>query len=242
MSKLKNAPLLEVIFELRWKITNQADLSKCQYLNGDLYSLLKNDYQFRESLAPPEVPNDLLINSPVHRFRRSANSYPLFQVGPGILTLNTIDEFYFWDEYFIQCEQLLDTFITVYPFEKGEKFKPSLVYYDFFKVDTNTDNVLDFINKNLAVKMEQGFYSTDKIPTVLNWGITYKTDLGQLAINLNTGKNSKQEEGIILQTKLIGEDFEPNTSQIISWIGKSHDFCSQLFKDMTTESFYDSFK
>jgi len=70
MSKLPNAPLLEVIFELRWKITNKNDLAKYQYLHGDLYSILKNSYHFRESLAPVEIPVEVLINKPIHRFRK----------------------------------------------------------------------------------------------------------------------------------------------------------------------------
>jgi len=88
MSKLPKAPLLEVIFELRWQIKQKSDLTKYQYLIGDLYSAIKKTYPVRESLAPPEVPTDILINNPVHRFRKDKNQYPLVQIGPGLLTLN----------------------------------------------------------------------------------------------------------------------------------------------------------
>ncbi|HPH00719.1 MAG TPA: TIGR04255 family protein, partial [Tenuifilaceae bacterium] len=89
MSKLPKAPLVEVVFELRWQIINKVDLSKIPYLYGDIYSQLKNKYPFRESIVPPEIPIDILINQPVHRFRTAPNDYPLFQVGTGIITLNT---------------------------------------------------------------------------------------------------------------------------------------------------------
>ena len=44
MSKLLKAPLLEVIFEINWDITNKNDIIEFQYLHGDMYSNLKNSY------------------------------------------------------------------------------------------------------------------------------------------------------------------------------------------------------
>ncbi len=41
MSKLPNAPLVEVIFELRWKVDKNDELVKCQYLHGDLFAKVK---------------------------------------------------------------------------------------------------------------------------------------------------------------------------------------------------------
>ncbi|MBV6460184.1 MAG: hypothetical protein HJHJAOHD_00286 [Flavobacteriales bacterium] len=99
MSKLPNAPLVEVIFELRWKVTDKEELTKCQYLHGDLYASIKDIYNFREALVAPEVPMELYLNIPAHRFRVAQNNYPLVQVGPGLLTLNTIDSKYNWEEF-----------------------------------------------------------------------------------------------------------------------------------------------
>ena len=78
---------------------NKSDLSKVQYLYGDLYSELKQKYPHRESIVPTEIPLDILINQPVHRFRSAPNDYPLFQVGPGIITLNTTDSKYYWNTF-----------------------------------------------------------------------------------------------------------------------------------------------
>ena len=44
MSKLPKAPLLEIIFEINWDITNKNDIVKFQYLHGDLFSNLKDKY------------------------------------------------------------------------------------------------------------------------------------------------------------------------------------------------------
>ena len=41
MSKLPKAPLVEVVFELKWDIKIKSDLDDFQYLYGDLYANLK---------------------------------------------------------------------------------------------------------------------------------------------------------------------------------------------------------
>ncbi len=62
MSKLHSAPLLEVIFEIKWAVISKSDIVDFQYLHGDLYSKLKSKYSHRESLIPPEIPIDVVSN------------------------------------------------------------------------------------------------------------------------------------------------------------------------------------
>jgi uncharacterized protein (TIGR04255 family) len=52
MSKLPNAPLIEVVIELRWQITQKNELTEIQYLYGDLYNELKDKFPHRESIIP----------------------------------------------------------------------------------------------------------------------------------------------------------------------------------------------
>ena len=75
MSKLPKAPLVEVVFELKWDIKIKSDLDDFQYLYGDLYANLKNEFPNRERLTPLEIPFDALINIPVFRFTKNENKY-----------------------------------------------------------------------------------------------------------------------------------------------------------------------
>ena len=242
MSKLPNAPLLEVIFELRWKITNKNDLSRCQYLHGDLYSRLSEKYPIRESLTPIELPSELLINNPAHRFRTNKGGYPLFQVGPGIITLNTIDDTYAWSEYFELIKELIHNFFKVYPLIEHEKFTPNLRYVDFFKIDPEKENLIEFIRNSLNTSIEQRFYSEPDFPSVITLNFAYPTKLGQFIFNLNNGNNQRAEKGLILQTGVKGMEFTPNTEELFTWINESHEFCSDIFKKLTAGSLYESFK
>jgi uncharacterized protein (TIGR04255 family) len=242
MSKLPKAPLLEIVLELRWKITNKNDLSKVQYLYGDLYSELKHKYPFRETTVPPEIPIDILINQPVHRYKVASNEYPLYQVGPGIITLNTIDSKYYWDNFSECSKELVDAFLRVFPFQQNEFLTPSILFLDFFPFDFENADVYKYINEKFKITFDQSFIISPKFPKNINLGFYYDLSIGDLSILFQKGKNKNQEEGIILQTRINGTPLDPKREGIASWIEKSHDTCSELFKKLTEGELYESFK
>lgn len=242
MSKLPNAPLVEVVLELRWEIINKSDLSKIPYLYGDIYSLLKNKYPYRESIVPPEIPIDILINQPVHRFRFAQNDYPLFQVGPGILTLNTIDSKYFWDSFSKDSQELINAFIKVFPFQKEEKISPSILFLDFFPFDFSKGDAYSFINEQFNIEFNQSFIPNPGLPKDLNLGYYYSISEGDLLVTFKKGLNNKKEEGILMQTKVNGIPINPEIKDITLWFEKSHETCSYIFKKITEGELYKSFK
>ena len=142
MSKLPNAPLVEVVFELRWDINSKSDLVDFQYLHGDLYSSIKDSFPIRENLVPPDIPFEALKAIPVFRFRKSNNSYPLIQIGPGVISFNTVDEFYEWENFRDEVNLLIDKINEIYPKFDHLSKKTSLIYIDFIK-DTGVDEVID---------------------------------------------------------------------------------------------------
>ncbi|MGI8634171.1 MAG: TIGR04255 family protein [Segetibacter sp.] len=241
MSKLPKAPLLEVIYELRWDIKNEQDLVKFQYLHGDLYAAQKINYPSRELLTPADMPMALMINNPVYRFK-SKEGYPLFQLGPGILSLNTTDATYFWKDYYVSCKSLTSSFLDVYQLTNEEKFRPNLIYLDFYKFDFLNDDVITFINDNLNIVLSQHFFKTTNNPSTINLAFNYITELGKLDILLNSGLNGSNETGLIIRTQLNGPVVKKNTDEIMSWLDKAHTFCSGLFKEMTKGKLYETFK
>ncbi|HEY5125634.1 MAG TPA: TIGR04255 family protein [Ignavibacteria bacterium] len=242
MSKLPKAPLVEIVLELRWKIINKSDLSKVQYLYGDLYSELKQKYPHRESTVPTEIPIDILINQPVHRYRSAPNDYPLVQVGPGIITLNTVDSKYYWDTFSEWAEELIISFLKVYPIDINDKLTPSVLFIDFFPFDFEKDDIHKFLNDKFNITFGQSFFDSPKYPTNLNLGFFYSLPIGDLSINFQKGKSINKQDGIILQTRINGNSLNANKEEISDWINKSHEICSDLFKKLTEGELYESFK
>lgn len=242
MSKLPKAPLVEVVLEIRWNIIEKSDLTRIQYLYGDIYSELKHQYPFRESIVSPEIPLDVLINQPTHRFRKAVNEYPLFQVGPGILTLNTIDNNYYWENFLKWTEELVDSFLKVFPINKSENLTPSVLFLDFFPFDFSKGDAYQFLNDKFNIVFNQSFISNVNYPKDLNLGFFYDIPEGNLSISFQKGKNKEQKEGIVLQTRINGYPIVPAKREMLDWIILSHEASSELFKKLTEGELYESFK
>jgi len=242
MSRLPNAPLVEVLIELRWKIKSKEDLTKVQFLYGDIYAELKNKYPHRETIIPVEIPIELTINQPAYRFRVEKDKYPLYQVGPGVFTVNTIHEIYDWETFYAQCDELIEKFLGVYSFKKDELINPTIQYLDFFPINFNQENVIDFVNKRFKVKLEQSFIQNPGLPTDINLAFSFNSKPGNLLVFFQKGRNSKGQEGILLQTKVTGNGILGEKDLILEWLDNAHNMCSESFKKLTAGELYESFK
>ena len=176
-----------------------------------------------------------------HQSRTAKNEYPLVQIGPGLLTLNTTDENYFWNDFYNWSETLVNNFFEVFTVD-NETFKPNLLYLDFFKFDFKNRNVNEFINDSFNINYNQGFINGVDNPYNLDIGYFYETKLGNLSVTLKRGRNSNKEEGIIMQSSLHNMETMTGNKKILSWLNNSHEFISQLFKDITKGNLYESFK
>jgi uncharacterized protein (TIGR04255 family) len=243
MSKLPNAPLLEVIFEIKWDITSKTDIVDFQYLHGDLYSNLKSKYSHRENLLPPEVPLDIVKGNPVFRFREKQGSYPLVQIGPGLISLNTIDEKYFWNQFRDESNEVLRVLNEIYPKYSELNLSPALTYLDFFEYDKNKETPLEFINSNFQLSLKDNFMSkTDSTMNDVNFTFNYEVDEKIVSLNLRNGKINNDKEGLVLQTKVFGKKRKYNTEKLQEWLDSAHDLSSNMFKSLTNGKLYESFK
>ncbi|MDZ4758427.1 MAG: TIGR04255 family protein, partial [Bacteroidota bacterium] len=152
MSKLPNAPLVEVIFELRWKVDKNDELVKCQYLHGDLFAKVKETYTYREALIASDMPLEFCRNLPTHRFRVAKDEYPLIQIGPGVMTVNTIDSKYIWEDYETQIINTTKNLIDdVYKFRPEQNITLILQYFDILEFSFSEEDVYSFLSDNLNI-------------------------------------------------------------------------------------------
>lgn len=240
MSKLPNAPLIEVVIELRWQITQKNELTGIQYLYGDLYNELKDKFPHRESIIPVDIPIEMTLNQPAHRFRAKVGGYPLIQIGAGILTLNTIDDIYEWNSFFKDATETIEKFLKVYTLP-DKQVVPGIMYIDFFPFNFEENDVVDYINRNFKVTLSQSFFEADKPPIDFNMGFAYNIELGQLRVNLQKGIVNKSE-GILLQTRINGKPLLAKEEKLGKWLNDAHELTSDLFKQLTAGNLYETFK
>ncbi len=230
MSRLPKAPLIEVIFELRWNSLDQND----HYFQGDLYPLIKDKYPHRESVVLPGMPaGSFVFGGPTHRFRAEPNGYPLIQAGPGVLTVNTIDSKYSWTEYEGWIIEVLKKLNQIYTFNNNHNVRLTLQYIDLIKFDFTKDDVISFLKDNLHVTVSQQFYPTKSAAKNVGLALLYENELGSLNIGISRGQNNLREDGIAIQTNLTSGIIVPEIGVVSDWLRKAHKLTSDLFKEMT---------
>ncbi len=243
MSKLPNAPLMEVIFEIKWDITTKNDIVDFQYLHGDLYTNLKSKYSHRENLIPPDVPLEIVKGNPVFRFREKQGSYPLVQIGPGLISVNTIDDKYYWEQFRNESNEVLNVLYEIYPRYSGLDMSPALTYIDFLEYDKSKETPLFFINSNLQLSLKDNFMNgTDSVMQDVNFTFNYKVEENIVSLNLRDGKINNERDGLVLQTKIYGKKEKYNTDKLKYWLDSAHELGSNMFKSLTAGKLYESFK
>ncbi len=242
MSKLPNAPLLEVIFELNWPINTREDQEKFQFLLGDIYSKLKSEYPNRQNLVHPttiDIPLDILINKPMYRFTKS-DSYPLYQIGPGLLSVNTIDASYFWTDFEKEIIRITKVLSDSYDFEENSILNLGLKYIDFFEFDFN-NNALDFLNEYLHLDIQHNLKPNNSNPLFFTFAVGYPCNVGLFNTIINRG-GVNNKDGFIIETNVTKQIASSELGSLSKWLEQSHDYLSDKFKIMTEGKMYESFK
>jgi uncharacterized protein (TIGR04255 family) len=192
--KLKNPPLVEAIFELRWElqpmpgtVTNSkhtvrgdplAVMTDPHYkiLIGKIYDkLAKEGYSYHEQLPTATIPDEMAAYVVQHRFRKGENGWPLIQIGPGIITLNNT-EAYTWPDFEKKMAGMIKVLFETYPEPKIKGVV--LRYIDSIEFDHKKDAIFDFFKKYMRIGVElpsKMFESTssDASPSNYNFIFSY---------------------------------------------------------------------
>lgn len=242
MSKLPQAPLVEVVFELKWDINTQDKMEKFRFLPGDLATELKQIFPWRESLVPVEIPLEIMVHKPVFRHRVAAGGYPLFQVGPGIVSLNFSNDVYFWEVFEQKASVVIEKLFSCYQFTDDDVLTPALTYIDFFGLDFNSRSAFEYINENFSFRFIQLFDSQITHPSEINLGFSWRERDNNISGMIHSGFNAEGQSGIIMQTKCSAVSLKAGKRQLIEWLNQAHNRLSSLFKGIIQEHFYESFK
>ena len=64
---------------------------------------------------------ELYLNVPARRFRVAPNAFPLVQVGPGLIKLNTVDSEYDCESFEERAINVTQNFLEVYHFKDEQQ-------------------------------------------------------------------------------------------------------------------------
>jgi len=232
---LKNKPLVEAIFDLRWELQEAERGIKLdkhhRVLVGSIYEKVRTRYPYHEELPTASMPDEIAGYVVQHRFRRGKGQWPLVQVGPGIITLNDT-EGYDWEDFEQRIHELVDGLYLVYP--EPEKFRVSEVllrYIDAVDFGYNKHNIFDFLKEkmNISIDMDAKFFENTSVGNLplgidLRFSFPCSAPKGEFRLRFVRGKR-KDRDALIWETivKSVGEDAPQARDRISAWIKGAHD-------------------
>jgi len=253
---LKNKPLVEAIFELRWHLKSE-ETEKVEdefikkrppfgidphykLLAGRLYDKLVNEYSYHEQLPAANMPDEIAGYIVQHRFRKEENGWPLIQLGPGILTVNDT-EGYKWEDFKERIKYAVESFFSIYP-NASEELKISsltLRYIDAIDFNYENDNIFIFLKEKMKTNVElyqKLFENThvNSIPSNFDLRFEFESEKpkGRIFIKFGKGRNRKTESDTIMWETIINSKYEDlkNAQQEISkWIDIAHEITDDWF-------------
>lgn len=160
----ENAPLQEVIVEIHWELESLSvapgaaiDRFWKELSSKIAVNMQKNGFNITESLVPEQVPIELFAHQVVKRFRKAENEWPVYQIGPGVFTINTTPPYNGWKNFNLIIKNGVSYLLKSYPDSKKHlKFERiSVRYLNFFAKDHGVENPAKFIKEklNLAVSI-----------------------------------------------------------------------------------------
>jgi len=240
MEKLSYQPLLEAAFELNWKNTKHPFLDpNYQILIGALYERVRDKFPQVEALPtasiPPEAlpPNNRLVQ---YRFWSPGRTWPVIQVGPGILTINIDKSYEGWNKFKQTVMDIINIFSDTYP-DSQNLFIDKLIlrYLNGFYYFGDHSNILEFLSKYLHINLNIDFGERKNLnPSDINLALTYKLHEPNTFLNLKTFKGKvNNEEKLLLEILVTSNENKPiENFNIHDWLEKAHKIISSVFKSL----------
>lgn len=253
---LTNKPLKEVIFELHWELPETApsgeqfDPSYRRFL-ARMEAEIIGDYPEYTPLSAADIPEKLIPHIVQHRFWIAEKTWPVIQVGPGIIAVNDTAG-YHWADFKERISYLVESFFKAYPDSSNLNLsKIVLKYVNARDFDYDQENVFVFLKDKLKVGIDMSQTIPQKsqmttIPYALALATAFmnKQPKGSTEIKVRRGKI--HENDVLfweLTSFATGEDTPvPEHKDIVTWSDEAHSLIRELFFKMIEGELFEEYK
>lgn len=242
--KLPSAPLQEVVFELTWSLETDSNGNPSdhdyEYALGVFRGKVKEEFPHDVRLLP-ELPSEINIqvfSLPRHQFWTAPKTWPVVQLGPGILVLNDVEKNYTWQAFRSKVLMVKDALERAY--EKPLTYTAlRLKYIDAF--ETGGIAVFDFMNANFNVQLSNSF-DVNQTPSNLSIAQRFEIEHKVYAdFRIDSAENIHGKPIILWQSAYVFEhSFQ--AAHIETMLDVAHTFLSHKFKVFVKPELYDRFK
>lgn len=256
MQELSNKPLVEAIFELRWDLVSSALTSSARdpgfkILFGRFYDRVKDRYPALIELPSSQMPEEMMPYVVRHQFQTANETWPLLQIGPGILTANDTSG-YTWPRFKDNLAHALDATFSSYPSDIHQ-FRPVQVvlrYINAIPLDPSRMNLIDYLSHNLHTNIAIASSLSNTVvnlaqPSDLNLNLTFplQTPSGSCGLSFSTGKTG-DEPALVwqLDAQVIGADVPVEQGNLLEWLDAAHSVIETWFERLSEGDLLTSFR
>ena len=256
MQELLNKPLVEAIFELRWDLAGTDMVSSARdpgfkILLGRFYDKVKEKYPTVTELPSSQIPEEMMPYVVRHQFQTANDTWPLLQIGPGILTANDTSG-YTWPRFKDNLAHAIDAVFSSYPSDIYQ-FQPTQVvlrYINAIPLDPSRVNLIDYLRENLHtdIAIESSLSSTVlniAQPSQLNLNLIFpmQSPSGACGISVSTGRNG-DEPALIwqLDTQAAGADVPLEQNSLLDWLEAAHSVIETWFERLSEGELLSGFR
>jgi uncharacterized protein (TIGR04255 family) len=244
--------LVEAIFEARWQLPDFGDGSPpkdplYKLAVGSLFENLKSEYPFHRQLPASVLPDEISAYIIQHQFRTADDSWPLVQLGQGILTVNDTREKYNWGDFQSRIKSAMKH-ITCFYEENGQPIVTklqSLTYVNSVPFDFLSQDGLRYLEERMgiAVGLDGSLMAScaDKRPSGFDLHFVYQTSSphsSELRLRFGTATSADGARLISWETAVRSEK-EGDISgeeQISDWAQEAHKVAKQVYLALVSKS------
>jgi uncharacterized protein (TIGR04255 family) len=248
MAKLPNAPLQEVIFEIRWALLPSSEVplqtdGGFQLASGRLQTIIAKEFPIYRRIIPLHIPDQLLQYQVVHQYWKGDGKWPAIQLGPGIFTVNCTEDAYEWESQFRPLIiNALSWLSEAYLYPLAFQYA-NLKYIDVIKVEEYgglKNGWKSFIEKYFNIEYRNKF-EISGIEKGIQINQTFiLPDESDLVLQFSDGLKGN-EKAFVWQTSVAKRTAFESLEEILKWADNAHLLTHTIFKDIVTNELYGSF-
>ena len=237
--------LVEAIFELRWKL-NQLSTGlnldpHYKIAIGRIYDKIKKNYPVFEALPTSNMPDEMAGYVVQYRFKKGKDTWPLVQLGPGILTLNDTKSYESWQLFKKGIPTVLNAAYKSYPDGTLNVNNLALRYLNANNFDYANTSVFDFLTEKMQIDIRVNSdllqnIQADENPSALDLRVSFPLNRFAGVMHLRFARGSLDTEDVLVWEATVQSSENcvlKSKDDIISWADGAHEHIENWFNKLT---------
>jgi uncharacterized protein (TIGR04255 family) len=182
------------------------------------------------------------INTVSHRFFKEKDSYPVYQMGPGVFTVNDNNKNYSWIDFKKIVLHGLECLRASYEKDIFPD-RVELRYIDVVETDVlGHKDKFDFIKQSLNVTVNDFEFIQNELLDINISNRYALDDLSYLNLVIATGVNNETSNDAVIWHTFVNNNQIIPWEKLSDWLESAHNHASLVFKKMVKPELYDLFR